>query len=32
MVTVMMPRKENIIEVKSELFSDRIVKMFQYLS
>ena len=32
MATVMMPRKENIIEVKSELFSDRIVKMFQYLS
>ena len=28
----MMPRKENAIEIKSGLYSDRIVKMYQYLT
>ena len=28
----MMPRKENIIEIKSDLYSDRIVKMYQVLT
>ena len=28
----MMPRKENTIEIKSGLYSDRIVKMYQYLT
>lgn len=27
-----MPRKENAIEIKSGLYSDRIVKMYQYLT
>jgi four helix bundle protein len=27
-----MPRKENIIEIKSDLYSDRIVKMYQVLT
>ena len=28
----MMPHKENIIEIKSDLYSDRIVKMYQVLT
>lgn len=28
----MMPRKENIIEIKTDLYSDRIVKMYQVLT
>ena len=28
----MLPRKENAIEIKSGLYSDRIVKMYQYLT
>lgn len=28
----MMPRKENIVEIKSDQYSDRIVKMYQYLT
>ena len=28
----MMPRKENAIEIKSGLYTDRIVKMYQYLT
>ncbi len=28
----MMPRKENAIEIKSGLYSNRIVKMYQYLT
>ena len=28
----MMPRKENAIEIKSGLYSDRIVRMYQYLT
>ncbi len=28
----MMPRKDNIIEIKSDLYSDRIVKMYQVLT
>ena len=28
----MMPRKENVIEIKSDLYSDRIVKMYQILT
>ena len=28
----MMPRKENIIEIKSDLYSDRIVKMYRVLA